>query len=209
MNTTLYYIHDPMCSWCYAFNSSLNTLIKHFANKLPIRKITGGLAPDSNTPMPVAMKTYIGQTWHRIENTVPGVHFNHDFWHLNTPIRSTYPACRAVLAAKKIQAASEMPMIEAIQTAYYQLAKNPSLPETLRECALSIGLDEKDFIDTMNSAEIEFELQRDIDFSRSIGANSYPSLYLSYCGTFFPIAVDYTTPQTMIKAIYSIINSDS
>ena len=28
MPKTLYYVHDPMCSWCWAFRLSLNTLIE-------------------------------------------------------------------------------------------------------------------------------------------------------------------------------------
>lgn len=56
----------------------------------------------------------VQQVWQRIEQTVPGVHFNWNFWSRNTTIRSTYPACRAVLAAKRQRAAAEPEMIRAI-----------------------------------------------------------------------------------------------
>ena len=36
----------------------------------------------------------------RIEGRIPGVRFNFDFWTHCTPKRSTYPACRAVIAAR-------------------------------------------------------------------------------------------------------------
>jgi len=45
-------------------------------------------------------------------------------------------------------------MIRAIQTAYYQQAKNPSLPETLQACAREIGLDAKTFRETLKKCDI-------------------------------------------------------
>jgi len=63
-------------------------------------KLVSGLAPDTLGIMPIELQKNIQQTWLRIEQTVPNIQFNHDFWIINTPIRSTYPACRTVLAAK-------------------------------------------------------------------------------------------------------------
>jgi len=97
MATILIYIHDPMCSWCYAFDSSLTALQKELPDFIRIKKIVGGLAPDTTLPMPVELQQKIQQTWRRIEQTVPIMQFNYDFWIINTPVRSPYPACRAVL----------------------------------------------------------------------------------------------------------------
>jgi putative protein-disulfide isomerase len=93
----------------------------------------------------------IQQTWRRIEQTVPNMQFNYDFWIINNPVRSTYPACRAVLAARQHGANYEDKMIGAIQTAYYQKAKNPSLESTLLECALEVGLDANRFADDLRN----------------------------------------------------------
>ena len=131
MVTTLFYIHDPMCSWCYAFDSSLTALQKELPDFIKLKKIIGGLAPDTTIPMPVELQQNIQQTWRRIEQTVPTIQFNYDFWIINTPVRSTYPACRAILAARQQGTDFEDKMICAIQTAYYQKAKNPSLQSAL------------------------------------------------------------------------------
>lgn len=145
MNLTLFYIHDPMCSWCYAFESRFCALQKTLPVSIRVIRLAGGLAPDTTAIMPVELQKNIQQIWHRIEQTVPNIQFNYDFWTANTPIRSTYPACRAVLAAKKQAANFEDKMINAIQAAYYQKAKNPSSQSTLLECATEIGLDVSNF----------------------------------------------------------------
>ncbi len=204
---SLYYIHDPMCSWCYAFSQSWTALQKDLPANIQVVYLLGGLAPDTTEPMPAATQKSIQQAWQRIEQTVPGVRFNWDFWSRNTPIRSTYPACRAILAARKQRAESETAMIRAIQTAYYQHAMNPSLTETLQQCAREIGLDAEVFASDLASPGIEQALQREIQQARSMDVYSYPSLRLIRNNVVFPIAVDYRDHRAMLAEINRILAS--
>lgn len=201
----LFYILDPMCSWCYAFSQGWAALQKDLSGDIQVTYLLGGLAPDTTEPMPIATQKNIQQAWQRIERTVPGVRFNWDFWSRNMPMRSTYPACRAVLAARKQRAEFAPEMVRTIQTAYYQKAMNPSLPQTLQECAREIGLDAQAFIADLISPEIEQELQREIQQARSMNVYSYPSLRLMHNDAVFPVAVDYLNHQTMLDEINSII----
>ena len=207
MVTTLFYIHDPMCSWCYAFDSSLTALQKELPEFIRIKKIVGGLAPDTTQPMPVELQQNIQQTWRRIEKTVPNMQFNYDFWIINSPVRSTYPACRAILAARQQGADFEDKIIGAIQTAYYQKAKNPSLQSTLLQCALEVGLAVVRFANDLASDEIEQELQNEISTARSLGVISYPSLLLEHEGRLFSLSVDYLDHKTIIREIVSILDN--
>jgi len=205
MVITLFYVHDPMCSWCYAFDFSLTALQKELPDFIRIKKIIGGLAPDTTQPMPVELQQNIQQTWRRIEQTVPNILFNYDFWIINIPIRSTYPACRAILAARQQGTDFEDKMIGAIQTAYYQKAKNPSLQSTLLQCALEVGLAVDKFANDLASDEIEEELQNEIGTARSLSVISYPSLLLEHGSRLFPVSVDYLDHETMIREIASIL----
>ena len=204
-SSRIFYIHDPMCSWCYAFSQSWTALQRDLPSNIEVVCLVGGLAPDTMQPMPLETQQMVPQAWRRIEQSVPGVHFNWEFWSRNTPIRSTYPACRAVLAAKKQRVDAEGEMIKAIQAAYYRQAKNPSLPETLQACAQTIGLDEAIFNRDLVSVETQLQLQQDIQSARQMDVYSYPSLRLEYKGKVFPIAVDYREYRSMLDAISRIV----
>lgn len=201
----LFYIHDPMCSWCYAFNRSWTALQAELPEYIAIIYLAGGLAPDTTEPMSPSMRHTIQQVWQQIERTVPGVPFNYDFWSRNTPIRSTYPACRAVLAARKQHTESEPKMMRAIQKAYYQKALNPSLPEALKGCAQEIGLDVAVFSRDLISPEINDGLQHEIRQSRQLDVSSYPSLRLEHNNAIFPIPIDYLNHRAMRDEINRII----
>jgi putative protein-disulfide isomerase len=99
----LYYVHDPMCSWCWGFREEWQKLQAELTGIVNIEYVLGGLAPDTDQLMPIAMQQTIEDTWKKIQQEISGVNFNFDFWKLNKPKRSTYPACRAIIAARKQQ----------------------------------------------------------------------------------------------------------
>jgi len=197
--TQLHYFHDPMCSWCWAYQPSLAVLERALKNQLrPIYHV-GGLAPDSSAPMPEHMRTTIQDIWRRIHAQL-GTPFNFDFWANCTPRRSTYPACRAVLVAKHY--GREREMINAIQHAYYLQAKNPSDHETLVRCAQDLHIDADDFERDLKSHAIERQLQQDIQFARSLNVPGFPSWVLEHQGQWIHIDVDYVNPTNTLEHIH-------
>jgi putative protein-disulfide isomerase len=98
MQETLYYVHDPMCSWCWGFEPTRRQLFAALEGRLQIERLVGGLAPDTDEPMPATMRNMLQQTWHRIAISIPGTEFNFEFWEKCQPRRATYPANRAVIA---------------------------------------------------------------------------------------------------------------
>jgi len=204
--TTLYYIHDPMCSWCWGGKQVIESLLNNLPADVKVEKLLGGLASDSDAIMPTETQAYIKQTWQRIADKIPGVDFNFDFWTKCTPKRSTYPACRAVIAARMQDPEAADKMISAIQQAYYQQARNPSEIITLVEIAAEIGLDANRFHVDLLSVSVDQMLQKEITFAREIGVNSYPSLVLEVDGGYWPVAIDYLDPTTMLNTINDIMS---
>ena len=201
IETTLVYVHDPMCSWCYGFGPVLAELLGRLPSGVGVRRLLGGLAPDSDAPMPPQMRAAIQQTWRRIEQTLPGTRFNHDFWTRCTPRRSTYRACRAVLLARDADPALDSAMTQAIQHAYYREARNPSDRETLVDLAAGLGLPIGPFAAALDAPETCARLATEIDRARVLGADSFPSLVLTRDEGHRPIPIDYRDHRPMLAAI--------
>jgi len=207
MKATLYYIHDPMCSWCWGFSRVLNELLEKVPQEIEVRPLLGGLAPDSDIAMPESMQQSIKNNWLRIEESIPDVKFNFDFWHKNTPRRSTYPACRAVIAARMQAKEYEKKMIAAIQRAYYQEARNPSDTSTLIELAKKLGLSAQTFHDDLLSGEVDNILKEEINLSRALYAESFPSLVLAASNTTSTITINYNDSDIMLNEIKNKLQS--
>ncbi len=202
----LIYIHDPMCSWCWGFRSRLQELLEHLPRGIKVTRLLGGLAPDSDQPMPEQMQRILQNTWRQIEQSIAGTQFNHEFWTHCRPRRSTWPACRAVVAARELDPELEPTMIEAIQRAYYLEARNPSDADTLISLAEILGLDGPLFGALLDAPATHALLAKEITRARSMGADSFPSLRLQIAGSCWPIPVDYGEYAPMLDAIRQLID---
>jgi putative protein-disulfide isomerase len=201
MKPILYYIHDPMCSWCWGFSRTINELLEHLPKEIEVHRLLGGLAVDTDALMPESMQEQIKSNWTRIEDTISDVKFNFDFWTNNIPRRSTYPACRAVIAARQQGKDYDVEMTKAIQRAYYQEARNPSDNSTLIELAEELGLSTYDFEKDLNSKKIQDELMQEINLSRELYAESLPNLVLKTTNEIYSIRLDYNSSEVMLNSI--------
>jgi putative protein-disulfide isomerase len=205
-NTTLYYVHDPMCSWCWGYRPTWDALqaqlLQQFGQQLSLQYLVGGLAPDSDQPMPQPMQQMLQQTWHKINQQL-GTEFNHDFWQHCQPRRSTYPACRASIIAR--QDGLEQQMINAIQQAYYLNARNPSDVDTLVSIATQLGIPADLFTEQLSADEIEDKLLSEINFARQLPIQGFPSLVLMVDNNAYPIRLDYHQWQTSLADIQTIL----
>ena len=201
-NPTLYYVHDPMCAWCWGYKPTLIDLEQLLPEHITLVYLLGGLAADSDIEMPVEMQSYLQQTWRKIAMQL-GTQFNHQFWQANTPRRSTYPANRAVLAAK-IQGA-EKAMIVAIQQAYYLAAKNPSDLSVLVGLAEDLNLDIEKFKTDIASDKLNANLLEAIQYAREMPIHGFPSLVLQKDGHYHSVVLNYKNAQASLEHIQQLL----
>ena len=200
-SSILYYVHDPMCSWCWAFVPTWTKVKEALSSHFDVRYGVGGLAPDSAQVMPKDMQQTIQGYWRNIMQRVPGTEFNFDFWEKCEPRRSTYPACRAVIAAGLQQSGADRLMIRAIQDAYYLRAMNPSDDSTLIALAVEQGLDEVQFVKDLASDQVRQLHEADMQLSMQLQAQGYPSLVVQVGDRAMYVQLDYNDAELTVKRL--------
>ncbi len=195
-----------MCSWCWGYRPTAERLFADLPHNILLEKVLGGLAPDSDEPMPQHLRVALPNAWRRIQAML-GTEFNFAFWTDCKPRRSTYPACRAVIAAGAQDHADEM--IRAIQHAYYLRAMNPSDVETLVTLADELHLDTQKFATDLASTATEQEFERQVNFTRQSPTNGFPSLAIEFDGQLTAVIQDYKSHQTTLEHIASLLATHS
>lgn len=190
--TVFYYVHDPMCSWCWAHRPEWDQLQQALSPLVSVQTLVGGLAPDSDEPMPQPQQEAISGYWYRIQELL-GRPFNFDFWTQNTPRRSTYPACRAVIAARWQD--RDDAMTHALQEAYYLRAMNPSDTDTHLALAAELGLDVPKFTEDLASDRLETAFREELALAHSLPIQGFPSMVLRVGGQFWEVPLDYRDHQ--------------
>lgn len=155
--------------------------------------------------MPESMQTMLENTWQRISAKL-GTQFNFEFWRKCQPRRSTYPACRVALLARKQD--KEQQMIDAIQQAYYLNAKNPSDEPVLAQLAQNIGLgDANDILQQLHSTALNVELINELNYCQSLPIQGFPSLVLLHNQQAMAIEVNYSDWCQTKTQIMGLLNS--
>lgn len=203
---TIFFYHDPMCSWCWGYRPTSDRLVAEAPPQFRIERVVGGLAPDSDQAMPAELQQKLPQTWRRISDML-GTEFNFDFWTKCAPRRSTYPACRAVIAADYQNSGTQM--IDAIQRAYYLRAMNPSDVAVLETLAGELGLNEAQFSASIRSDETEHELKRQVSFARRSPISGFPSLCLDLDGQLVPLEQDYRSHLATLDHAQRLVDAAS
>ncbi len=210
MNSRLYYVADPMCSWCWGFRPVLQEIVSALPEAVPVMYVMGGLARDSDDPMPDETRAYVQRNWRDVTATTRA-EFNWDFWRKCKPRRSTYPACRAVLAARAQREDAVPDMFDAIQRAYYQEARNPSDIETLTAVAgtLSPSLDVDRFERDIRSAEIEALLQEGFNLRRSMAVREFPSVVVKRGDAQIDIVRGWANAESAIARLETALHGET
>ncbi|MDO6638939.1 DsbA family protein [Shewanella sp. 5_MG-2023] len=201
----LFYVYDPMCSWCWGYRPTWLALAEQIKLQLPQVQLTyllGGLAPDSDVPMPLEMQQFLANTWQKIATQL-GTQFNFDFWRQCKPRRSSYPACRACLVARHY--GLEQQMLFAIQQGYYLQAQNPSDDSTLIAFASQLGIDEADFRAKLTSSATQQQLLSELNVAQSLPVEGFPSLVLAIDQQSYCVPLDYKDVNVSLKAINKLL----
>ena len=200
---TLYYVIDPMCSWCWGFRPTWEVIAAKLLGRVRICYQMGGLAPDNKEPMPAEMQAKLQGIWHQIQRAVPGTKFNFDFWDQCRPRRSTYAACRAVIAARNQGVGAEAKMILAIQQAYYLQARNPSDLTTLIELGEELDFDMVRYESDMKSDTTQLTLLGEIQQNKEFGVQGFPSLVVKDFESTSLVALEFGNVDAIVNQVLS------
>ena len=192
-----------MCSWCWGFRETLVTFQQNIGDAVHWQYIMGGLAPDSDEPMPEDMQQYIQGHWQSVAQRSAAA-FNFDFWKQCTPRRSSYPACRAVIAAGLQGEEHKSAMIYAIQKAYYLEARNPSDIDTLSNCAIALGLNGDQFSNDMQSNSLKDLFLADLNRCREWGIGGFPCLVYQHGDNLHMLSNGFTNLDSLTQRWQSI-----
>ncbi|ASU36981.1 protein-disulfide isomerase [Herbaspirillum sp. meg3] len=184
--TTLHYIYDPLCGWCYG----AAPLAAAARGVMPVIGHGGGMMTGANRKqVSPSLRNYVMPHDHRIAE-LTGQKFGDDYFNGllldETAVFDSAPPIRAILAVDEV-AGRGLDMLSRLQVAHYVEGQRIADADVLRALAEELGLDGDVFVQTY--ARIgEEELQRHITASRrllaQVGGHGFPTFVLEQDGRF-------------------------
>lgn len=170
--TQFIFVLDPMCSWCWGFHPTIETLQNDHADRYTFALVMGGLRTTGQMEWNPQSKAYLKQNWDAVTQTT-GQPFSPKLLNRTAFDYNTYPSCKAVISVRELWGEDvAFSYFSKIQEAFYTQGANITDIEILTSY---VSQDKNIFLDFYHTNRAELLMHHDFAKARSMGANAFPS----------------------------------
>jgi putative protein-disulfide isomerase len=175
MSDQLVYFADPMCSWCWGFSPVIEAARERFGAELSLRLILGGLRSGTTEVMDEAAKGMIREHWDHVHEA-SGQPFDYAFFAREGFIYDTEPACRAVVALRRLDPEAAPAFLKHLHHAFYAGNRDVTDRKALCDLAAAFGVERARFAAVFDDEATVAETRQDFAISRHAGITGFPTL---------------------------------
>ena len=173
----LWYVADPMCSWCWGFAPVIDALRATCRDRVRPALVLGGLRPGTTEALTADARETILHHWHAVHART-GQPFRFEGALPEGFVYDTEPACRAVAVAGELEPARVFDLFQTIQRAFYAEGRDVTQRTTLTDLATGLGIDADAFARAFDSARARARTAAHFRQARLAGVTGFPTLIL-------------------------------
>lgn len=212
MATTLIFIADPMCSWCYGFAPELDALQQGLP-EIPVEIVLGGLRLQQQ-PLDAEGRQLIRTHWEQVHEAT-GLPFSSTALDSDGFIYNTEPACRAVVTARKLAPQTSLPVFHAIQHAFYAEGRDVTQPAILAEVtaqamsAAGHAIDAAQFQEMWASVAMIEATLADFALTRNWDVQGFPTLVLERGRDLDLVTSGFVTMPALVARLEELVEQQA
>ncbi len=173
----LWYVADPMCSWCWGFSPVISAIEEAYKNQLQISLILGGLRPGTIDSVTERFRNDILRHWREVhERTAQPFKFDGampDGFVYDTELPS-----RAVVTIGEVDAATMLPYFKSVQRAFYAEGEDVTRPEILATLAQRHNVDPEKFLADFHTEDMKQKTQSHFFQAQQAGITGFPTVVM-------------------------------
>ncbi len=173
----LWYVADPMCSWCWGFSPVIEAIREEYGERLRIALLLGGLRVGTSAPMSIQQREEILHHWNDVHERT-GQTFRFEGALPEGFVYDTEPACRAVVAMGELAPEHTFALFKAIQSAFYVEGRNVVQTGVLAALAQGLGVDAARFLAAFESDAARSGVLAHFRQAREWGVRGFPTVIL-------------------------------
>lgn len=195
----VYYVGDPMCSWCWGMSPVIDALARHCEDEaMGFRLVMGGLRAGGGDPWNDGFRDFLRQEWTHIAART-GQPFGFRLLERPAFTYDTEPACRAVVTARALFGEApdanrrELAFFAAVQRKFYVEGEDPKEPGFYHEICTATGIEPAIFGTRFASPESQAATRQDFRLARQLGVRGFPTVMLQIPAGLHELAVGYAS----------------
>lgn len=211
MNTTLYYIYDALCGWCYGFSPVMKQLHENYQHEIEFKVISGGMVLGERSGPIGKVAPYIKDAYKRVEE-MTGVIFGEPFLNeldKGEMVFSSDMPSRALASFRTVYPKRQVEFAHALQSAIYSKGMAPQADSTYVYLAEEMGIADAVFFaaDLRLSASAQLA-ENDYREAQRFQANGYPTVIVEHGGNYYLIARGYTDYASLEERLKQVLSKN-
>lgn len=186
----IFYIADPMCSWCWGFAPVIAEIARKAADRAVLRVVVGGLRPGTTGAMTEQSKSSIRHHWEQVQAET-GQPFSFAFFDREGFVYDTEPACRAVVAVRSLLPDAALDYLRAVQCAFYVDNRDVTRAGELARIGEPFGVDADRFAALFAAGEVVEATRADFAVAPALGLTGFPSVVVADGNRYAVLTVGY------------------
>jgi putative protein-disulfide isomerase len=179
MNKTVFYVSDPMCSWCWGFSPEAQKMHNALQGRADLHIVVGGLRAGAREPMDDSLKAYAREHWEHVHERT-GQPFDFTFFDRDGFVYDTESPCRAVVTMRSLAPEKTLDMLIALHREFYANNRDITDTDIVAEIAVEQGAEQGIDEDTFKAAYLSDEMRNatreDFMLSRGLGVSGFPTI---------------------------------
>jgi len=171
------YFTDPLCSWCYSMEETLDGLKASFGPRIEIQYKMFPLFEDLLDVMSPLKLWTIADRWVVVSKKTR-ISIDNGLW-IEDPPQSAWPPCEAFKAAESLNKEKAEAFLKLLRVAAMTQRKNISKPEIQLDIAQKVGFKTSDFQERLGKKEFTHQVAQDVQEALELGVEVRPTLVFS------------------------------
>lgn len=197
------YYFDPLCGWCYAFSSVIDSLQQVYGDDIHFEVVPGGMVVGNKVGPVSNISKFLLNAIPGVEKMTGakfGVPFIQNLQEGSMVFNSTPPSL-AVIAFKGRQPKNQIAYAAAVQKKIYYDGGAPVDISIYSSLAREFGEDSVEFDNILKSATLQKQVQESFQRSRAAGVNGFPTVIYSSENKKEVLTRGYTDYSTIEKRL--------
>ncbi len=207
--TTVLYVYDPLCGWCYGFSPVMKKLYENYIDEIDFDVISGGMVVGERIGPLGEKAPYIKEAYKVVEQKM-GVKFGDEYVNKvlaeGTAIQTSVPASKLLVAFKSLDDKQAVLFAHELQNALYHYGVHPDNMEGLLDKCDTFGVSKADIIQIAKSVQVEAAMNHDFELSSRLGVTGFPTVFVIKDNAINVIARGADSYENVLGRLMDLIN---
>jgi putative protein-disulfide isomerase len=205
---TIYYVYDPLCSWCYGFSPVIKKIKNAYKDQFDFKVISGGMQSGERKQPVSAIRDYLKAAYKNVTEKT-GVEFGEKFMTVleeGSRMLDSIPPSIALSIVKDLKPEEALNFAASIQEAIYYDGFNWNSVKAYLPYLKQYDIDPEDFKRKFEDPIYKEKTLEDFKLAANFGVTGFPSVILKKEDKYYLIAQGFVPFEKLNATVEQILS---